>query len=58
MKIKGEVMDSSDGFEHVTPLSEDVAENVEVDGDIVGSEDENTNEKEIINDEKDVIGDK
>ena len=58
MKIKGEVMDSSDGFEHVTPLSEDVTEDVEVDDDIVGSEDENTNEKEIINDEKDVIGDK
>lgn len=51
-------MDSSDGFEHVTPLSEDVTEDVEVDDDIVGSEDENTNEKEIINDEKDVIGDK
>lgn len=58
MKMKGEVMDSSDGFEHVTPLSEDVTEDVGVDDDIVGSEDENTNEKEIINDEKDVMGDK
>ncbi|TGO58157.1 hypothetical protein BCON_0058g00400 [Botryotinia convoluta] len=49
-------MDSSDGFEHVTPPSEDVKEGGEVDNDIVSNEEEN--DKEINGDEEEVTGDK
>ncbi|KAF7926079.1 uncharacterized protein EAE97_010379 [Botrytis byssoidea] len=51
-------MDSSDGFEHVTPPSENVGEKVEVDNDIECSEEEKNKEKEMDDGEEEATGDK
>ncbi|TGO07885.1 hypothetical protein BTUL_0240g00140 [Botrytis tulipae] len=51
-------MDSSDGFEHVTPPIEDARQKVEVDNDIVCSEEEKNKEKEINDGEEEATGDK
>lgn len=58
MENKKEVMDSSDGFEHVTPPLGDVREKVEVDNDIVCSEEEKNKEKEINDGEEEATGNK
>ncbi|TGO34358.1 hypothetical protein BHYA_0200g00030 [Botrytis hyacinthi] len=50
-------MDSSDGFEYVTPLLEDAREKVEVDNDIVCSEEQKHEEKEIKDGEEEATGD-
>ncbi|TGO20749.1 hypothetical protein BPAE_0268g00030 [Botrytis paeoniae] len=51
-------MDSSDGFEHVTPPLKDVTEEVEGNNDIVSGERENNKEKKINDDEEEATGDK
>ncbi|KAF7903937.1 hypothetical protein EAF00_001271 [Botryotinia globosa] len=51
-------MDSSDGFEHVTPPLEDIKEKVEVYNDTVCSEGEKNKEKEIDDGEEEATGDK
>ncbi|TGO55305.1 hypothetical protein BOTNAR_0248g00050 [Botryotinia narcissicola] len=51
-------MDSSNGFEHVTPPLEDIKEKIEVDNDIVCSEEEKNKEKEIDDGEEEATGDK
>ncbi|THV52235.1 hypothetical protein BGAL_0085g00260 [Botrytis galanthina] len=51
-------MDSSDGFEHVTPPLEDVREKVEVDNDIMCSEEGKNKEKEINDGEEEATGNK
>ncbi|TGO89940.1 hypothetical protein BPOR_0086g00100 [Botrytis porri] len=49
-------MDLSDGFEHITPPLEGVREEVEVDHDIVNSEERTNAKKEIDNEEEEVTG--